>query len=86
MLFFKNILSRCWGVRLPRHIWDVENSRVRISPFRPTPKMIEKIRRTSEQQASLEDINNHDWEIKKMREPLRHGKIDNPVMSTATKR
>lgn len=27
-------LSGCWGVRLPRHIWDVENSRVRISPFR----------------------------------------------------
>ena len=28
---------RCWGVWLPRHIWDVENSQVRI--LSPQPKV-----------------------------------------------
>ena len=28
-------ISGCWGVWSPRHIWDVENSRVRIAPPRP---------------------------------------------------
>ena len=31
-------ISSSWGVRLPRHIWDVENSQVRILPTRQTKK------------------------------------------------